>query len=241
MGNNFIEKIQYIYIKKIKRYMVCPACGDKLRINKKGNLWKCDKCDYKLSHKKIEKGYIFCFCDKCDTFLNNQEEFNYNNKKFCCTKCGHKNDITIENTKKICKDCGVVLTQDSKYGLCSKCLKIRTEKWNGRFKTGLKIIGGLAAAAGFAYLVASTIDDTEYSNDEIEIDEDSYPHCKTCGAEMTNFDGYAWYTCPECEDKVRIIDGIETWYDEIFKRGGKHHKSDFELADFCRGGDLAED
>ena len=68
------------------------------------------------------------------------------------------------------------------------------------------------------------------------------PICKTCGAEMTDFDGWAWHTCPECGDKVRIIDGVVTWYDEIFSsKSSKTHHSDFELADFCRGGDLTED
>ncbi|MEG2087253.1 MAG: hypothetical protein RR022_03570 [Angelakisella sp.] len=69
----------------------------------------------------------------------------------------------------------------------------------------------------------------------------NYPICKTCGAKMTQFDGWAWYTCPKCADRVRIIDGTETWQDEIFGKGTKQHKSDFELADFCRGGDLTED
>ena len=69
----------------------------------------------------------------------------------------------------------------------------------------------------------------------------NYPTCKTCGAEMTEFDGWAWYTCPVCGDKVRIIDGQTKWYNEMFNQGGKEHCSDFELADFCRGGDLTED
>ena len=68
-----------------------------------------------------------------------------------------------------------------------------------------------------------------------------YPKCKSCGAEMTGFDGWAWYTCPNCGDKVRIIDGDVTWEDEIFQEGAKQHNSDFELADFCHGGDLTED
>ena len=67
------------------------------------------------------------------------------------------------------------------------------------------------------------------------------PTCKTCGAKMTEFDGWAWYTCPACGDKVRIIDGQTKWYDELFAQGTKEHHSDFELADFCRGGDLTED
>ena len=57
-----------------------------------------------------------------------------------------------------------------------------------------------------------------------------YPKCSTCGAKMSKFDGVAWYTCPECGNAIRKnSDG--TW----------SLKSDFDLADFCRGGDLTED
>lgn len=68
-----------------------------------------------------------------------------------------------------------------------------------------------------------------------------YPKCKTCGNKMTEFDGWAWYTCPCCGDSVRIIDGKATWHEEIFKTGKKNINSDFKLADICRGGDLSED
>jgi len=69
-----------------------------------------------------------------------------------------------------------------------------------------------------------------------------YPKCKTCGAKMTEFDGWAWYTCPKCGNSVRIIDGVVKWEDEIFtKPKKKGPTTDFELADFCRGGDLTED
>ncbi|MBR4605646.1 MAG: hypothetical protein IKO41_05405 [Lachnospiraceae bacterium] len=67
-----------------------------------------------------------------------------------------------------------------------------------------------------------------------------YPKCRTCGASMKIFDGWAWYACPECGERVRIIDGITTWENEIFGRGTKEFHSDFELADFCLGGDLTE-
>ena len=67
------------------------------------------------------------------------------------------------------------------------------------------------------------------------------PTCKTCGTKMTEFDGWAWYTCPECGNSVRVIDGKMTWHDEIFRPGKKELRSDFELADFCHGGDLTED
>ena len=59
---------------------------------------------------------------------------------------------------------------------------------------------------------------------------------------MTEFDGCAWYTCPECGDSVRITDGNEMWHDQIFNNNGKKEfYSDYELADFCRGGELSED
>ena len=68
-----------------------------------------------------------------------------------------------------------------------------------------------------------------------------FPICKTCGAKMTEFDGVAWYRCPKCGDSVRITDGRVEWHDDLFGRGKKRHGSDFNLADFCRGGDLSED
>lgn len=67
------------------------------------------------------------------------------------------------------------------------------------------------------------------------------PACRMCGAEMTEFDGWAWYTCPLCGSRVRVLDGEEIWGNEIFGKGTKEPVSDFERADFCRGGDLTEE
>ena len=68
-----------------------------------------------------------------------------------------------------------------------------------------------------------------------------YPICNACGAAMTKFDGCWWYTCPECGNRVRSHDdGSWSWESEIFTTGTKEHHSDFERADFCRGGDLTE-
>ena len=69
-----------------------------------------------------------------------------------------------------------------------------------------------------------------------------YPTCKSCGAKMTEYDGWAWYTCPVCGDAIRDNgDGSWTWKCEIVKFSNKKHMSDFELANFCHGGDLTED
>ena len=45
-----------------------------------------------------------------------------------------------------------------------------------------------------------------------------FPVCASCGASMTDFDGWAWYTCPECGNSVRNIDGGAKWEREIFGR-----------------------
>ena len=124
-------------------------------------------------------------------------------------------------------------------------------------KTLINIGKGLAIATVFAslyYLVDKFSNDeskdfTYYCNTNNSGEDDTiyglgygiYPNCRTCGAKMTDFDDWAWYACPECGDKVRIIDGEETWYDDVFKKDKKEFYSDFELADFCRGGDLTED
>ena len=122
-------------------------------------------------------------------------------------------------------------------------------------QTLINIVKGVGVAtiiASLYYLVAKFSDDesSEYTyyndvnnNDGITygLGEGNYPDCRTCGTKMTDYDACAWYTCPECGDKVRIIDGEETWYDQVFKKGKKQLYSDFELADFCRGGDLTED
>lgn len=69
-----------------------------------------------------------------------------------------------------------------------------------------------------------------------------YPTCDCCGAKMTEFDGCWWYTCPECGNRVRSHeDGSWSSYHDIFKPGTKEHHSDYELADFCHGGDLSEE
>ncbi len=55
----------------------------------------------------------------------------------------------------------------------------------------------------------------------------NYPICKSCGKEMTEYDGCSWYACPECGQAVRDNgNGSWTWRDEIFKQGTKHLNSD---------------
>lgn len=135
------------------------------------------------------------------------------------------------------------------------------EQWN-RHKKKVYVISGAVAAIVVGYFVVDNWDEfsnklikklSEGTSDAGACQRDSsedevyglgpgiFPTCKACGSTMTGFDGWAWYTCPDCGNKVRIIDGVVKWYDEIFRTGKKQHYSDYELADFCHGGDLSED
>ena len=42
------------------------------------------------------------------------------------------------------------------------------------------------------------------------------PMCDICITLMTEVVGWAWHTCPDCGNSVRIIDGEVKWQKEIF-------------------------
>jgi ribosomal protein S27AE len=97
------DKLTHAYIRNIKRWMFCPACGGKMRVNRNTSVWKCGNCDYSLSVKEFENNYIFWLCDGCDTFLNNQPAFDLGVKRWVCVKCSHDNDISAGNIFDNCK------------------------------------------------------------------------------------------------------------------------------------------
>lgn len=248
------DRVSYFYIKNIKKWMFCPSCKNgKMTFNKKNLLWKCEDCSYHFSEEYFLDDCVFWFCDECDSYLNNQEGFDSHASRHICQKCGYENDTTFENVVGICSDCGKKLPNPDAT-LCADCRENRRKKAKDWLITAGSVIGVAVATAGAVAFSSSTNSDnesTEYNplpnddsnNDDVVygLGEGNYPTCRTCRAKMTEFDGWAWYTCPECGDKVRIIEGRETWYNEIFGNGTKQHHSDFELADFCRGGDLTED
>ena len=89
---SIVDTLTYVYIRKIKKWMFCPACQNgKMTINKKSTLWICEECGYKLSADEFEDDYVFWFCDECKTFLNKQEGFNRGAVKHICTECGSTN------------------------------------------------------------------------------------------------------------------------------------------------------
>ena len=150
------ESLTYAYIRKIKKWMFCPACQNgKMSINKKSTLWTCEECGYKLSADEFEDDYVFWFCDECNSYLNNQEEFDRHASRHICKKCGYENDTTFDNLKGICTDCGKIIP-DPDGTLCVDCRQIRRQKAKERLITAGKVVGVVAAVAGTAYLASQS-------------------------------------------------------------------------------------
>lgn len=155
-NKNILEILTYAYIRKIKKWMFCPACQNgKMSINKKSTLWTCEECGYKLSADEFEDDYVFWFCDECNSYLNNQEGFDRHASRHICKKCGYENDTTFNNIKGICTDCGKIIP-DPDGTLCVDCRQIRRQKAKDRLITVGKVVGAVAVVAGTAYLASQS-------------------------------------------------------------------------------------
>lgn len=224
------EQLTHFYIKKIKKWMYCPACDGQMVITKNSTLWKCNKCGYSLVTSEFEDDYVFWFCDKCNAYLNNQEGFDRHLQHWVCEKCGFDNNITDDNVVGFCIDCGILLPDVNK-SLCKECKTKRLERAQVALEIAADALKNLADAVAPTETTVSTEKSGTYFDnlDEYEIKEDGdmdsfdpskegsdYPTC-TCGDKMTEFDGVFWYTCPSCGNSVRTNDdGSLTWQSEIF-------------------------
>ena len=145
---SIVDTLTYVYIRKIKKWMFCPACQNgKMTINKKSTLWICEECGYKLSADEFEDDYVFWFCDECNTYLNNQDGFDRYATRHICQKCGYENDTTFDNVKGICSDCGKTIP-DPDATLCIDCKQARKAKTKERLNTAGKFVVVAAVAVG---------------------------------------------------------------------------------------------
>lgn len=182
---NLAERLTYAYIRRIKKWMFCPACKEgKMIINNKSTLWTCKKCGYKLSTDQFEDDYVFWFCDKCDSYLNIQEGFKIDSPNHICTNCGYENDISVNSIENTCNRCGAQLS-DSKSTLCDECKFERWQKVKAWGTKALKIIGISAVVVGAAYVASkasSSEDGEKYAYlPESEDDEEYVMKCANCG------------------------------------------------------------
>lgn len=116
-------------------------------LHKKSALWICEDCGYKLSAGEFEDGYVFWFCDECNTYLNVQEGFDRNASVHICTKCGYKNDTSFTNIKGVCSDCGKALP-DPDAALCVDCCQARRQRAKEALLAASEVAGVIAAVAG---------------------------------------------------------------------------------------------
>ena len=82
---------------KISNNKLCPSCQkSNIVLNKKTKMWQCKKCHYQISMQDIENT-VFWFCDKCNSFLNTQKNFDQKVNFHTCEYCGEKNEIVEKN------------------------------------------------------------------------------------------------------------------------------------------------
>ena len=96
---NILDRINYFYIKKIKKYIECPVCHCRMYFNKRTISWECLECSYCISEAEFLDNYVFWFCDECGTYLNVQSGFDRNANNHICQCCGFENDTTAANIK----------------------------------------------------------------------------------------------------------------------------------------------
>ena len=209
---SILDRLTYAYIRKIKKWMFCPACKDgKMNINKNSTMWICEKCGYKLSVDEFEDNYVFWFCDECESYLNIQEGFDRKSKKHICKKCGYENDTSFSNIKGICSDCGKVIS-DPDATLCNDCKQVRKEKAKEWLKTAGKVVGVAAAVAGAIYLASQPSDEDESNSYPPLLGDDegdSSMKCANCGNtnESTLWDEEDTIYCSVCHHRTNKENG----------------------------------
>lgn len=157
------DRMKNFYNRNIKKWRGCPACPTgKMSINKKSAMWTCEDCGYQISEKELEDGYMFLFCNECGSYLNTQDGFDYNANKNICKNCGHENNMSFENIKGKCIDCGKLLP-DPNATLCVDCRLSRREKTTNKL-----IVAGVVTAAvvGAACLAGESDDDSSDEDDD---------------------------------------------------------------------------
>ena len=220
---SFRENITYAYIRKIKKWMFCPACQEgKMTINKKSTLWTCEECGYNLFADEFEDDYVFWFCDECKTYLNTQDGFDRYASRHICKNCGYENDTTVKNLKGICSDCGKIIP-DPDGTLCADCRQDRRDNAKEWVKTAGIVAGVIAVSAGIAYH-GSHSSDSERNKIYTYIpngsdDEDGIAtKCANCGNidENTLWDEGDTVYCSKCchrtSTKTKKDDSVECPY-----------------------------
>ena len=209
------DKITYAYIRKIKKWMFCPNCKEgKMSINKQSTLWQCEVCGYELDADEFEDDYVFWFCDECEEYLNIQPGFDKTATRQICTNCGYENDITFDNVKGICSDCGKIIP-DPDSTLCADCRILRKEKSIENLKKigkGILVAGavvGAVALAGQEETDADTDSNWKYIPDGNDMDLGGGMKCSNCGNtdESTLWDEGDTIYCSKCCHRTRVDNG----------------------------------
>ena len=75
----------------------CPVCrSPNMYLGPTRRKWRCPDCGFVMNDLLLKIGVLW-FCDSCETFLNNQEDFTVKSGKWKCSACGFVNDVSKGN------------------------------------------------------------------------------------------------------------------------------------------------
>lgn len=173
-ANKLGDSLNYFYIKRIKQWIECPVCHEKMLFSKEQKSWICAKCAYTITEEEFLDDYVFWFCDGCSSYLNSQRGFDRKGTTWTCSECGFHNDITHANVKGMCKDCGTLLDNPNA-SVCPECKTIRLEK----------AIVILEAVSDFCHTLSDALEPEETGSNEFNQEwgyfSDGAISCANCG------------------------------------------------------------
>lgn len=199
----FKDAVAKVYLRKVKKWMFCPACRDgRMTMEKKAAVWTCPDCGYSLSADEFEDDFVFWFCDECNSYLNVQEGFNRKAVRHVCRVCGYENDTSFGNVKGICSDCGATIP-NADLTLCAECKSARRE----RAKSWLEAAGAVAAAAGAVCAVSQNVGGE--GNDRPDEAGNRGVRCANCGNADRNtlWDEGDTIYCSKCAHRTCVSSG----------------------------------
>ena len=85
--------------------LTCPICNAKCYWDEDEETWFCESCGYEVEGEEIvfdnngkaKVEDIDWYCDKCNTYLNIQTNFDLYADSWTCTNCGYENSLTKDN------------------------------------------------------------------------------------------------------------------------------------------------
>lgn len=156
----------------LQRAVECPYCAAKNRIDLE------DEGSVSTSERQMGDEALYEFenveyqchsCGRTFTVSGYISEYPIGAFNAESLKIEPTEPLPIEAKKPVvCRDCGVVLEENTKHKLCAECREKHKAKWMERLKAGAKIVGIIGVAVSAAYLATKETSNSDESTDTFD-------------------------------------------------------------------------